>query len=112
MSVAQLEYFVAVAEEEHLTRAAARLHISQPPLSRQIQRLEAEVGTPLFTRSPRGMRLLPAGRVLLEEARAILERIQALPTRVKAVETDHGTPIREPGARMREHEKSIDAPEG
>lgn len=84
MSVAQLEYFVAVAEEQHLTRAANRLHISQPPLTRQIKRLEEEVGAQLFERTVRGMRLLPPGEILLGEARAILGRIRALPNLVAA----------------------------
>lgn len=83
MSVAQLEYFVAVAEEQHLTRAAARLHISQPPLTRQIKSLEEELGAPLFERSPRGMTLLPAGEIFLNEARAILLRLSALPQLIR-----------------------------
>lgn len=78
MSVAQLEYFVAVAEEEHLCRAASRLHISQPPLSRQIRALEEEVGEPLFERTSRGMRLLPRGRLFLEEARDVLRHFHRL----------------------------------
>jgi LysR family transcriptional regulator, benzoate and cis,cis-muconate-responsive activator of ben and cat genes len=72
MSLAQLEYFVAVAEEEHLSRAEALLHISQPPLTRQVQKLEAELGVQLFERTPRGMKLLPAGLDLLPRARQIL----------------------------------------
>lgn len=76
MSIAQLEYFVAVAEEGHLTRAASRLHISQPPLTRAVQRLEAELGVPLFERTPRGMFLLPAGRRLLDRAREILALVE------------------------------------
>jgi molybdenum-dependent DNA-binding transcriptional regulator ModE len=76
VSIAQLEYFVAVAEEGHLTRAAARLHISQPPLTRAVHKLEAELGVPLFERTARGMQLLPAGQRLLARAREILALLE------------------------------------
>lgn len=75
MSLSQIRYFVAVAEEGHVGRAAQRLHIAQPPVSRQIRALEDEVGAPLFERTPRGMTLLPPGRVLLDHARAILAAV-------------------------------------
>lgn len=77
MSLSQLRYFVAVAEEGHVGRAAARLHMSQPPLSRQIRALESEVGSPLFERSPRGMHLLPAGLTFLGHVRRILSDVDA-----------------------------------
>jgi DNA-binding transcriptional LysR family regulator len=69
MELRQLKYFVAVAEERNFTRAAARLHITQPPLSVQIRHLEEEVGTPLLVREGRGVALTEAGRVFLEQAR-------------------------------------------
>ncbi|RAP62850.1 LysR family transcriptional regulator [Achromobacter sp. HZ01] len=67
-----LRYFVAVAEESHLTKAAARLGIRQPPLSQQIRVLEEELGVTLFHRLPRGMELTESGRALLEDAHKIL----------------------------------------
>jgi len=69
MELRQLKYFVAVAEERNFTRAATRLHITQPPLSVQIRHLEEEVGTPLLVREGRGVILTEAGRVFLEQAR-------------------------------------------
>jgi len=76
VSLAQLEYFVAVAEEGHVGRAAQRLHVSQPPLSRQIRHLEEELGVRLFERTPQGMRLLPAGERFLAETRKVLAALE------------------------------------
>ena len=94
MSIAQLEYFVAVAEEGHLSRAAARLHISQPPLTRAVQKLEVELGVPLFERTTKGMRLLPAGAQLLPRAREILALVER--TRCEATQDQFETPQRSP----------------
>jgi DNA-binding transcriptional LysR family regulator len=67
-----LRYFVATAEEEHVTRAAERLFVSQPSLSKQLRALERQLGFALFERSRRGVALTPAGRALLGPARALL----------------------------------------
>lgn len=77
MSLAQIEYFVAVAEEGHVGRAAQRLRLSQPPLTRQIRSLEDELGARLFERTPRGMRLLPAGERFLDHSRRVLAAVEA-----------------------------------
>lgn len=75
MSLSQIRYFVTVAEEGNVGRAAQRLYVAQPAVSRQIRALEDEVGTRLFSRTPRGMTLLPPGRVFLDHARAILAAV-------------------------------------
>jgi DNA-binding transcriptional LysR family regulator len=67
----QLRYFVAVAEERNFGRAASRLHVSQPPITRQIKLLEEELATPLFVRMPWGVELTPAGEALLPRAQEI-----------------------------------------
>src|SRR4051794_11401244 len=77
MEIRQLHAFVAVGEELHFGRAAARLHMAQSPLSQLIRRLEVDVGTPLLRRTTRRVELLPAGEVLLDRAHAILAAASA-----------------------------------
>ncbi|WP_251864981.1 LysR family transcriptional regulator [Achromobacter sp. Marseille-Q4962] len=75
MELRHLRYFQAVAEEGSFTRAAERLHIAQPPLSRQIRQLEEELGVALLERSTRALRLTEAGRFLLEQSRLLTARL-------------------------------------
>ena len=74
----RLKYLVTVADEGHITRAAERLGIQQPPLTRQIRSLEAELGVVLFERLPRGVEPTEAGRVVVEEARDVLARAERI----------------------------------
>jgi Transcriptional regulator len=76
MELRHLRYFVAVAEEQNITRAARRLNVSQPPLSRQIRDLEDELGTPLLERGQRSVRLTPAGWAFLEECYPVLRQVE------------------------------------
>src|SRR5947208_2858041 len=78
MELRQLRYFVAVAETLNFGRAAARLHMSQPPLSRQIKAFETELGTALFVRTSRGVRLSAGGNALLSDARRLLREAEAI----------------------------------
>ena len=75
LELRQLRYFAAVARERNFTRAAEMLHIAQPPLSRQIQQLEDELGAALIERGSRPLRLTDAGRLLYEQAAQVLDRV-------------------------------------
>lgn len=83
MDLRHLKYFLAVAEELNIGRAAARLHISQPPLTRQIKALEEELGVELFVRTPKGVELTQAGEMFKEEAHNIRMLVEAATDRVQ-----------------------------
>lgn len=85
MELRHLRYFVAVGEEQHYGRAARRLHVAQPALSRQIQDLEDEIGFKLFDRLPRGVKISAAGKSFLEDARRILQQVNEATTRAARV---------------------------
>lgn len=81
----RLEYFLVVAEELSMTRAARRLHMAQPPLSQQIKKLERELDSTLFVRTSRGLRLTPAGVALSQGAASLLGEADRVGSRVRAV---------------------------
>ncbi|MGH8515042.1 MAG: LysR family transcriptional regulator, partial [Gammaproteobacteria bacterium] len=85
MELRHLRYFVAVGEEEHFGRAALRLRVAQPALSRQIQDLEREIGFELFDRLSRGVKISAAGKLFLEEARRILQQLNEATERAQRV---------------------------
>ena len=85
MDIRQLKYFVAVANERNFTRASEVLHIAQPPLSRQIQLLEEELGVQLILRNSRPLRLTEAGRVFYEQALQIINRLDQLKTATRQI---------------------------
>jgi LysR family transcriptional regulator, hca operon transcriptional activator len=97
MELRHLRYFVAVVEEQNFSRAAKRLHISQPPLSTQIRQLEEEIGTPLLLRNKHSVHLTEAGGIFLTKARKALALVK------EAVEDSRsaGTQKRSPQPRRR-----------
>ncbi len=90
MTLEQLRVFVAVAERQHLTRAAEALNLAQSAVSASIAALEAEHGVRLFDRVGRGIRLTPAGEAFLAEARAVLERAHRASTALRSYAQDGG----------------------
>lgn len=93
MELRHLRYFIAAAEQENISRAALKLHVSQPGISRQIHDLEEEIGFPLFERSAKALRLTAAGRKFLEEAQAVLQRAEDAVKNARAVAEGAGGEI-------------------
>jgi DNA-binding transcriptional LysR family regulator len=85
MELRHLRYFVAVGEALNVTKAAVRLRVAQPALSRQVQDLEDEIGVDLLRRSPRGVTLTAEGKLFLEEVRELLKRTDESVEKVRAL---------------------------
>jgi DNA-binding transcriptional LysR family regulator len=94
MELRHLRYFVAIGEEQHYGRAAERLGIAQPALSRQIQDLEKELGFTLFDRLPRGVKLSAAGKLFLSDARRLLQEVEEAKLRAERVATGKAGTLR------------------
>src|ERR1700731_1808165 len=104
MELRHIRYFLAVAEERHFTRAAAKIGIGQPPLSQQIKDLEAEIGAPLFHRVPHGAELTSAGEAFLQavkEMPALAERATKAARRAVRGETGSLRPGYTPSATFK-----------
>ncbi|MBU2666147.1 LysR family transcriptional regulator [Actinoplanes bogorensis] len=114
METRELRYFVTVAEELHFGRAAERLGMAQPPLSRAIQQLERRLGVTLLERDRRGVALTGAGRVLLDEARTLLDGVEAATRRTRRAATgpDRLTLATKAGANHNLLQKLLDAHPG
>jgi len=87
MDLRKLRYFITVAEEGHIGRAATALNISQPPLTRQIHQLEDELGVALFNRTPKGMEITEAGKIFLEESKNIFALVEQATERTQRAGT-------------------------
>ncbi|SDS60811.1 DNA-binding transcriptional regulator, LysR family [Friedmanniella luteola] len=113
METRELQYFVAVAEELHFGRAAERLGMTQPPLSRAVQQLERRLGVALLDRTSRGVALTPAGSVLLREGRAALDAVTAAERRTRRAAAGDGRPrlvlVTKAGASVELLAKLLDA---
>lgn len=94
LSLQQLRYFTAVARRQHIGAAARDLNMTQSPLSRQIAAIEAELGSPLFLRVGRRVRLLPAGQALLEEAERLLSAFERFEGKARAIASGDGGVLR------------------
>jgi DNA-binding transcriptional LysR family regulator len=94
MELRHLRYFVAVGGEQHYGRAAQRLRVAQPALSRQIQDLEEEIGFKLFDRLPRGVKISEAGKTFLEDARRILHELNGAIARARRVASGQSGTLR------------------
>src|SRR5260221_5508428 len=94
MELRHLRYFVAVGEEQHYNRAAQRLRVAQPAVSRQIQDLEEEIGFKLFDRLPRGVKISAAGKCCMEDARRILQQINEATARARRVASGQSGTLR------------------
>jgi len=88
MELRHVRYFIAVAEELNFSRAAQRLHVSQPPLSRQIRDLESELNVKLFERNRQEVKLTRVGRALLPRARELMRNAEALRTHAGKMEAE------------------------
>ena len=100
MELRHLRYFVAVARERNFTRAAEQLHIAQPPLSRQVQQLEDELGIDLIEAGSRPLRLSEAGRLFYEQAVQVLERVDEMKTMMTRLHAAEREPVQHGFCRL------------